>query len=136
MPWLFRIQLTVTWLNLTMSNQTVKNSLKAKKNGMAPNEFCSWKITNKIFMYLSAPFNLQNFYKRNLRVDSELWCAPFLGPKQPICPEQNFFGYKSLLLFSSTYGPFHFAKFKRSITMDPDYDDAPFLGPKWSIYPK
>ena len=31
MPWLLRIQLTVTWLNLNMPNQTVKNSLKAKK---------------------------------------------------------------------------------------------------------
>ena len=31
MPWLLRIQLTVTWLNLTMPNQTAKNSLKAKK---------------------------------------------------------------------------------------------------------
>ena len=31
MPWLLRIELTVAWLNLTMPNQTVKNSLKAKK---------------------------------------------------------------------------------------------------------
>ena len=31
MPWHLRIQLSVTWLNSTMPNQTVKNSLKAKK---------------------------------------------------------------------------------------------------------
>ena len=31
MPWLLKIQLTVTWLNLTMPNQTIKNSLIAKK---------------------------------------------------------------------------------------------------------
>ena len=31
MPWLLRIQLTVTWLNLAMPNQTVKNNLKGKK---------------------------------------------------------------------------------------------------------
>ena len=31
MPWLLRIQLTVAGLNLTMPNQTVENSLKAKK---------------------------------------------------------------------------------------------------------
>ena len=82
-------------------------------------------------MYLSAPFNLQNFYKKNLRVDSELWgCAPFLGPKQPICPEQNFFGYKPLLLLSSTYGPFHCAKFKRNLTMDPELWRCTIFGPK------
>ena len=46
-------------------------------------------------------------------------CAIF-GAKQPICPEQIFFGYKPLLLLSSTYGPFHCAKFKRNLTMDPE----------------
>ena len=71
-------------------------------------------------MYLSAPFILQNFYKKNLRVDSELWgCAPFLEQKQVICPEQVFLGYKLLLLLSYTYGPFHCAKFKRNLAMDP-----------------
>ena len=73
-----------------------------------------------MLMYLSAPFNLQNLHKKNVRVDSGLWgCAQFLEAKQPICPEQNCFGYKPLLLLSSTYGPFHFAKFKRNLTMDP-----------------
>ena len=72
-------------------------------------------------MYLSGPFNLQNFYKKNLRVDSDLRRrAPFLGPKQPICPGQTFFGYKPLFLLSSTYGPFHCVKFKRNLTMDPE----------------
>ena len=71
-------------------------------------------------MYLSACFNLQNIYKKNLRVDSELWvCVPFLEPKQPIYPEQNFFGYKPFLILSSFYGPFHCAEFKRNLTMDP-----------------
>ena len=56
-----RIQLTVTWLHLTMSNQTVKNGLKAKKIKLLQMNFFSWKTTNKIFMYLPAPFNLQNF---------------------------------------------------------------------------
>ena len=72
-------------------------------------------------MYLSFPFILQNFYKKNLRVHSDLWgYAPFLGPKQPIFPEQKISWYKPLLLLSSTYGPFHCAKFKRNLTMDPE----------------
>ena len=82
-------------------------------------------------MYRSAPFNLQNLYKKNLRVDSGLWrCKPFLGPKQPICPEQNCFGYKPLLLLSSTYGSFHCAKFKRNLTMDSELWRCTIFGPK------
>ena len=81
-------------------------------------------------MYLSAPFNLQNFYKRNLRVDSELWCAPFLGPKQPICPEQTFFGYKPLSLLSPTYDSFHCAKSKANLTMDPELWRCTIFEPK------
>ena len=132
MPWLLRIQLTVAWLNLIMLNQTVKNSLKAKKIKLPQMiVFCSRKTTNEIFMYLSAPFILQNFYQKNLRVDSELWgCAPFLGRKQPICPEQNIFWCKTLLLLSSTYGPFHCAKFKRNLTMDPELWRCIIFGPK------
>ena len=72
-------------------------------------------------MYLSSSFILQNFYKKNLRVDSELWgCAQFLGPKQPICSEQNIFWDKPLLLLLFTYDPFHCVKFKRNFTMDPE----------------
>ena len=87
-------------------------------------------------MYLSAPFNLQNFYKKNLRVDSELWgCAPFLGPKQPICPEQIFLGHKPLLLLSSTYCPFQCEKFKRNLTMDPELWRCTIFGPKVVHWP-
>ena len=53
-----------------MPNQTVKNGLKAKDQ-IAPNDFFSQKTTNKIFMYLLAPFILQNF-KKILRADPEL----------------------------------------------------------------
>ena len=82
-------------------------------------------------MYLSVPLNLHNLCKKNLRVDSELWeCAPFLGPKQPICPEQKIFGYKPLLLISSTYGPLHCAKFKGNLTMDPELWQCTIFGPK------
>ena len=81
-------------------------------------------------MYLSAPFNLQKFYKKNLRVDSELWCAPFLGKKELICLEQIFCRYKPLFLLSSTNGPFHCAKFKINLTMDPELWRCTIFGPK------
>ena len=80
---------------------------------IAPNGFFSRKTTNKIFMYLLAPFILQNFQKI-LRSNPELWDVPFSGPKWPICPEQFFFWNEPLLLLSSTYWPFHYAKFLKN----------------------
>ena len=82
----------MAWLNLTMANQTVKNGLKAN---------------NKI--------KLPQFYiLQNLKKFSELIQSyedvPFRGPEWPICPEQNFFKYKPLLLLSSTYWPFSLCK--------------------------
>ena len=51
-----------------MPNQTVKNDLKAKKI----NKFLSQKaITNKIWIYLLAPFILQNV-KKILKAQPEL----------------------------------------------------------------
>ena len=77
------------------------------------------KQLSKFFVYLSAPFILQNFHQKDLRVDSELWgCATFLGPKQPICPEQRFFGINHCYYFELPIGYFHCAKFKRNLTMD------------------
>ena len=88
-------------------------------------------------MYLSAPFNLQNFYKKNLRVDSELWgCAPFLGPKQPICPEQNFLVQTIVITFIYLLAIFIVQNLKKFLQRIQNYDDAPFLGPKWTICPK
>ena len=61
----------------------------------------------------------------------------FRAQNSPICPEQNFFWYKPLLLFSSTYWPFSLDKiFKKFLQRIQNYEDASFLGPKWSICPK
>ena len=79
----------MAWLNLTMPNQTVKNDLKAKKIKLPQMNFFLKKTTNKIFMYLFAPFTLQNF-KKFLRWIQSYEDVPFSGPKWPICFE-NFF---------------------------------------------
>ena len=77
--------------------------LKAKKIKLPPNEFFSWKTTNKIFICLLAPFILQNI-KKNLRSYPELWGCVIFGP---ICPEQNVFGKNHYYYFhSSTFWPF------------------------------
>ena len=92
----------MTWLNFDHLNQTIKNSLPAKKMKLPQMIFFSKKTTNKIFMHLLAPFILQNF-KKFFRADTEKLkkkffqqiqsCedAQFLGPKWPICPNENFF---------------------------------------------
>ena len=98
----------MAWLNLTMPNQTVKNDLKAKKIN-CPKWIFSRKTTNKIFMYLLAPFILQNF-KKILRANPELWGCAIFGPKMAHLSWTKFFWYKPLLLLSSTYWPFSLCK--------------------------
>ena len=118
-------------LNLTMPNQTVKNSLKAKKTKLPQMNFFLKKTTNKIFMYLLAPFILQTF-KKILMADPELWGCAIFGPKWPTCHEKIFFGTNHDYYFHLPNGPFHCAKFLKNLTADPDLT----LGPKWSICPK
>ena len=62
--------------------------------------------------------------------------VPFSGPKEPICPEQNFIGINHYYYCHLPIGPFHCAKFKKFLQRIQNYEDAPFLGPKWSICPK
>ena len=83
------------------------------QNGsFAPNNFFSKKIINIIFIYLLAPFILQNF-KTILRVDPDLRGCAIFGPKMAHLSWIIFSWYKQLLLLSSTYWPFHCAKFKK-----------------------
>ena len=96
-----------------MPNQTVKNGLKAKKIGT--NKFFSRKTTNEIFMYLLAPFILQNLQKIKSYED-----VPFSGPKWHICPEQNLLGTNHYYYFRLPIGSFYCGKFKKILTADPE----------------
>ena len=124
----------MAWLNLTMPNQTVKNGLKAKKIKLP-----KMKTTNKIFMYLLAPFILQNF-KKITRADQELSGSAIFGPKMAHLPWKFFFWYKQLLLpighyqLLSTYWLFSLWNIlKKFFKRIQNYKDAQFLGQKWSI---
>ena len=64
-------------------------------------------------MYLLASFILQNF-KKLLELIQSYDDIPFLGPKWPICPEQNFFSANHCYYFHLPIGPFHCAKFKKN----------------------
>ena len=61
MPWLFKDPINSGLAQFDHANQTVKKSLKAKRSDCPPMNFFSQKTTNKIFIYLLAPFILQNF---------------------------------------------------------------------------
>ena len=121
----------MAWLNLNMSNQTVKTDLKAKKMKLPQMLFFSRKTTNKIFMYLLVPFILQNF-KKILRNNPELWRCAILGPKMVYLSWTKLFWYKLLLLLSSTYWPFSFKK----LTADPELWGCAIFGPKMVHLPQ
>ena len=117
----------MAWLNLTMPNQTVKNSLKAKKIKLPQMIFFLKKQLIK-FSCTYWPLSFCKILKKFLGLIQSYEDVPFSGPKWPICPEQNFFGTNHYYYFHLPIGPFHCAKFKKI--------DAPFLGPKWAIIPK
>ena len=65
MPLLLRIQLTVTWLNWTMPNQTVKNSLKAKKIELPQTNFVLEKQLIK-FSYTYQPLSICKIFIKKI----------------------------------------------------------------------
>ena len=68
---------------------------------------------NKIFMYLLAPFILQNF-KRILRVDPELSGCAIFGHKIAHLSWTIFFRANHYYYFHLPVGPFHCAKFTKN----------------------
>ena len=79
-----------------------------------------------------APSILQNF-KKILRADPELWRCAIFRPKMTHLSWINFFVYKPLLLFSSTYWPFSLCKILTKFLQWIQHYEASFLGPKWFI---
>ena len=98
--WLLKDMIVrVAWLN---SYHAQPNSKKQPKKIKLTEMIFSWQITNKILMYLWAPFivqNLKNIFRANLEF---LGCVIF-GSDMAHLPWINFFWYKPLLSPSSTY---------------------------------
>ena len=120
MSWPFKDPIvTMTWLNF---NHVQSNSKKWPKKIKLPQiSFFFGKTTNKISMYLLAPFILQNFNKI-LRADPELWGCAISGPKMIHLFWKNFFWYKPLLLryVHLPIEPFYCAKFKKILKANPE----------------
>ena len=118
MPWLYNNPVvimpyclrTVAWLSF--GHVQSKGNQQPKKIKLPKMNFFSRKATNKIFLYLLAPFILQNL-KKFLESIQSYETVPFFGLKEPICPEQNIFGTSHYYHFYLPIGPFpfHWAKF-------------------------
>ena len=129
------IQLTVACLNLTMPNQTVKTGLKAKKIKLPQmNLFLAKQLIK--FSWTYWPLSFCKFLKKFLGRIQSYEDVPFLGPKWPICPEQNFFGTNHYYYFHLPIGPFHCAKFKKILTTDPELWRCTIFGPKVVHFPQ
>ena len=116
MSWLFKDPISSGLAQFDHAQSNSKNGPKAKKIKLpqiAP--------TNQIFMYLLAPFILQNF-KKILRADPELWRCAIFKPKMVHLLWKFLGGYKPLLLLSSTYvlGLFIVQNFKKILPADPE----------------
>ena len=107
MSWLFKDPISSGLAQFDHAQSNSKNGPKAKKIKLpqiAP--------TNQIFMYLLAPFILQNF-KKILRADPELWRCAIFKPKM-VHLLWKFLGGVQTIIITFIYlciGPFHCAKF-------------------------
>ena len=133
MSWLFKDPINSDLLNLTLPNQPVKNSLKAKKIKLPPNDFFSRKTPNKSFMYLLTP--LCKILKKFLWPMQSYDDVPCSGTKWPICHEQIFLVQTIIITFIYLMALFAVQNLKKFLQWIQSYEDAPFLDPKWSICP-
>ena len=109
----------MAWLNSTMPNQKVKNSLKAKNIKLPQMKF----FLKRQQMGFSCTYWLLlicKILKKFLGSIQSYQDVPFSGPKWPICHEQNFFGTNHYYYFHLSTGPFHCAKFKKILRADPE----------------
>ena len=119
----------MAWLNKTMPNQTVKNGLKAKK--IATNKFFSRKTTNEIFMYLLAPFILQNLQKIKSYED-----VPFQAQNGTFALNKIFLVQTIIITFVYLLALFIVENLKKFLQQIQSYEDAPFFGPKIVYLPQ
>ena len=127
MPWLLRIQLTVTWLNLTMPNQTVKNSLKAKKIELPQMNF----VLEKQLIKFSCTYQLLLILEL---IQSCEDVRHFWDQNSTFAPNKIFLGINHCCYFHLPMAFFIVQNLKEILQWIQNYDDAPFLDPKWSIY--
>ena len=133
MPRLLRIQLTLTWFNLTMPNQTVKNSLKAKKIKLPQMNF----VLEKQLIKFSCTYQPLSFCKIFIKkilelIQSYVGVRQFWDQNSPFALNKLFFGINHCYCFHLTMALFIMQNLKEILQWI--QNDAPFSGPKWSNY--
>ena len=131
-PWLLRIQLTVIWLNLTMANQIVINSLKAKKIESPQMNF----VFEKKLIKFSCTYQPLSFCKIFIKKIFELSMCAIFGAKTAHLSWTIFFYINHCYYFHLRMAFFVVQNLKEILQSIQNYDDALFFGPKWSIYLK
>ena len=107
----------MAWLNLTMSNQTVKNGLKAKKIKLPQMNFF---LKKQLIKFSCTLLRMCHFWAKN---------GPFVLNK--------FFLVQTIIItFIYLLALFIVQNFKKFLQQIKSYDDVLFLSPKWSICPK
>ena len=87
-------------------------------------------------MYLPAPFNQQNFYKKILELIQNYDVRHFWDQNSQFVLTKHFLGINHCYYFHLPMALFIVQNLKEILQWIQNYDDAPFLGPKCSIYLK
>ena len=127
----------MAWLNLTMPNQTVKNSLKAKKIKLPQMNFVPEKQLIKFsFTYQQLSF-CKIFIKKILElIQNYEDVHHFWDQNSTFVLNKRFLGIKNCYYFHLPMALFILQNLKEILQWIHNYHNAPFLGPKWYIYLK
>ena len=127
---------TITWFNLAMPNQTVKNSLKAKKIELPQMNIVLEKQLIQ-FSCTYQPLSIRKiFIKKILELIQNYDVRHFWHQNSPFVLNKLFLGINHCYYFHLPMALFIVQNLKEILQWIQNYDDAPFLGPKWSIYLK
>ena len=120
----------MTWLNLTMPNQTVKNGLKAKKIKFPQMNFFLEKQLIK-FSCTNQPLSFCKIKKKKLLelIQSYLY-------KMYLYLNKNFLVQTIIMTFMYLLALFIVQNLKKFLQQIQSNEDVLFLGPKWSTCPK
>ena len=134
MYWLFQNPIvTVTYLNVSHAQSNSRK--RPKKIKLLQMNFILKKQLKKFFMYLLAPFILQNF-KKFLEPIQSYEDAPFLDPKWSICPEQKFSRKTINIILIYLLAPFIEKSLKKILPADPELWGYTVFGSKMAHFPK
>ena len=128
MSWLLKDPINSGLAQFDHAQSNSKKCPKGEKDQIAPNQFFSWKTTNK-FSCTYWPFSLCKILKNFLGPIQSFEMCHFWTQNSQFVPNKIFFGKKLLISFSSTYWSLSFCKiFKKFFQWIQSYF------PKWEFF--